>query len=202
MTGGDYVKIKKLLVKLLTAVFLAVIIIICILDYMDKISINYDLFTCIATIASVLVALRLGVIANNQNKRLMELEEKTYNSNHRCDVILSNELNATTRLSNENSKQYNVSGQIKLNIFNCGNSVLKLIQLDFGNNNFFKSHIVIAPDKGKNVIIDVPVNTPNMQKIKVTYVSCYDVKTYGDFVIYSDDNRKRRIKYYHYYGLE
>ncbi len=163
-----------------------------------------DMLSYFATILSALGTVYLGYVAIRQNDRLMKLEKDTYISSHSCDIILCNNEDLrpkSKRLSNEICLSYNEDYTIDLTISNYGGSVLSQIELDFGNNNFFSSHLVIAPNEQKKKFIGIPKTIAANQKIKATFISCYGIKTYGDFEVNFSDEDIATIRYYHYYGL-
>ena len=161
-----------------------------------------DALAFYGTILSVASTAYLGYIAIRQNDRLMRLEE--INSNRECssDIIVGQVDKKITYipLSNEYETKYISAKEIEFKIENCGRAVLNEIQLYFNSNEIFYSHIILPSGEKKNVIIDIPEESKEDDLVKITFVSCYGVKTYGDFRISSGIGGKY-IKYYHYYGL-
>lgn len=163
----------------------------------------YDVTEICISACSVGATIYLGVIANSQNKRLMELEENSRNISKSSCVVLEYSEAYKTTLSNEKHCYMNTKNNyLYFKIYNCGEAMLKKIIIFFGND-VFESHLALAKGHKKFVRIAIPDNFNINEKIKIRYESCYSVISYATFKLYKiDNNGNFSRKYYHYEGLE
>ena len=146
-----------------------------------------------------LVAIWQNKQANEQSKRLLDIES----SRHSCNVILesSDSDSKCIRLSNENDG-YENTRDIRLCIVNHGDAILKKIQISFPNGQIFFSHIILAKGESKNVIIRIPKDLNVQKRTEISFVSCNDVITCGNFDILLVGNDSATMQHYHFYGLQ
>lgn len=164
-----------------------------------------DIIDIFVSVCSVAATIYLGVIANKQNKRLMELEENSRGISKSSVVLLEQcydtyDAFEAIPLSNE-VQSYETSKYLYLEVTNYGDAMLKKISILFGNE-IFESHLALAKGDMKIVSIEMPDNFDISQIITIKYVSCYDVVSYATFKLQQigKTNNFTR-KYYHYEGL-
>lgn len=143
----------------------------------------------------------LAIVANAQNKRLMEIENTSSEiAGSSCVVLEEYKHGKVTSLSNE-GESYSDSGKcLYLKFYNGGEAVLKKIDIDFDGKHFI-SHLSLAKGKTKKVKLLIPYNVDIDKEIWITYISCYDVSSYATFKLKSYNNRYYH-KYYHYEGIK
>lgn len=163
----------------------------------------FNMIDIFVSVCSVGATIYLGVIANKQNKRLMELEENSRDISKSSCVILEYSTMYKTSLSNEKTPYMVTKNKwLYFKVYNCGEAMLKKIIISF-ENEIFESHLALAKGHKKSVSIEMPDNFDIGQKITIKYVSCYDVVSYATFKLQQigKTNNYTR-KYYHYEGLE
>lgn len=163
----------------------------------------FNMIDIFVSVCSVGATIYLGVIANKQNKRLMELEENSRGISKSSVVLLERCYDTFEAISLSNEVQsYKTSKHLYLEVTNYGDAMLKKISILFGNE-IFESHLVLAKGDKKSVSAEIPNNFDISQKITIKYVSCYDVVSYATFKLQQigETNNYTR-KYYHYEGLE
>lgn len=153
----------------------------------------------------------LGVVAISQSDRIQKLEEKIVVRDNSCNIMLEdksispNGVRCRNILTNDGIDQYEKSNKyIVMEINNYSNAFLKEIEIVFGEN-VFHSNLTVVNNKGKMFKIILPKNYEFSlgQRNRVIFTSCYNVKTYGDFIVCcnrDDDNLK--IKQYHFWGID
>jgi len=160
-------------------------------------------------------AIFLGLVAvwqNEQagivNKRLLDIEECSRNTRQSCNVILykqhiqiQGQNSSPIPLSNEHTAFEASAKRLFFGIKNHGEAVLKRIEIIFPRDQVFLSHIVLAKGEAKNVKIKMPKDLKNDEEIIVHFISCNEVRTYGDFQIMGT-HEAPTIRYYHFYGLK
>lgn len=149
----------------------------------------------------------LGLIAVMQNNRLQKLEEDVATRNNSCNIYIEYHdgyaTNITKKLSNESLNPYPEStSYFNITIQNYSEPFLKKISIQFGDNTFC-SHITLVKGLAKNVKIFLPqgFDVQALPTCKITFTSCYNVDTYGDFQLVVKQNPHiPEIRYYHFYG--
>ncbi len=162
-----------------------------------------------ATLLSGIGTLLLGVVSWGQNENVHEIEKKANVRADSCNIYIeNNDYSADNYLSNEYSLfGYKESEEehISLKFINYSEAFLKAIEISFGEYKFYSS-ITIAKGKDKvfNIYLPEDSNSYANQICKITFISCYNEKTYGDFKIICDeeDYQPRDIVHYHFYGTE
>lgn len=150
----------------------------------------------------------LGAIAVWQNLRLQKLEENASVRNRSCNILLENfsgDITKWSLLTHEGSEEYPASTAfIRIKASNFSDAFLRAISIQFDNIDIvFTSHVTIANGEFKylKIMLPVGVNVAGDTKCKITFLSCYNVKTYGDFSVYFESGScKAKIKHYHFYG--
>lgn len=150
----------------------------------------------------------LGAIAVWQNLRLQKLEENASIRDRSCNILLENftdEIKQWSQLSHEGPEEYPASTAfIRIKAKNFSDAFLKAISIQFDNIDVvFTSHVTIANGEYKylKIMLPVGVGVAGDTKCKITFISCYNIKTYGDFSTYFETGScKAKIKHYHFYG--
>ena len=168
------------------------------IELKDALSNYYTLLSALGTIS-------LGLIAVAQNNRLHSLEESVNQKECSSNIFISGCAKmspALPLLSHDGKDQYEKSNvTLFLNIKNYSNAFLSEITIKFGEN-LFHSNISLAKEMAKDYRIILPINCcENNEKCDVEFISCYGVKTYGDFQLSVSDSTAHP-KYYHFYGVQ
>ena len=173
-------------------------------DYEKAFSIYVEWFAAFCTIL-------LGIVAATQNNRLQALEEKSVARNDSCNIYIENGISEKNLiLAHTGKNEYKKSwDQIKISFENFSDAFLKSIKVYWGNT-YFYSDITIAKGKKETFSIHIPKQLENVGEVlcKIEFTSCYNVKTYGDFVLLpklNGENEKYEVRYisdYHFYGTE
>lgn len=168
------------------------------IELKDALSNYYTLLSALGTIS-------LGLIAVAQNNRLHSLEESVNQKECSCNIFISRCAKSSPAfplLSHDGKDQFEKSDvALELNIQNFSEAFLSEIMIKFGENSFH-TNISLAQGMSKDYRIILPVNgCKNNVKCDVEFISCYGVKTYGDFQLSVADSTAHP-KYYHFYGVQ
>ncbi len=163
-----------------------------------------DYFDVIVSAFVGLATLRLGYVANKQNETMNRIEESREKRSKSCEVALQkykDEMGTVACISNDFYEYDEADGNyVIMRIENCGEAMLQRIRLDFGEEKF-ESYVAVNRNDSKNVEFIIPDNYKYQRKVKVTFISCYEKETYGDFEIAKDKYEEfPYIRYYHYYA--
>ena len=163
---------------------------------------NLQTAEIIITAISALGTIFLGCVANKQNVRLHKLEKQNTDIRNSSTVVLSN-CRRGKHLSNNLTIQEN-DDKIFIEFKNYSDAPLKEVYMYFTTKNKpdFFSPLVLPKGESKSFSISLPHKHRIGDKVRVEFVSCYNVKTLADFEIYVDEEWKNRIRYYHFNGLE
>ena len=85
-------------------------------------------------------------------------------------------------------------------IANYSEAFLKELEIDFGRA-IFHSNITLTKNKPKVFNLRLPKNYKSGTRCKITFISCYGEKTYGDFEV-ELDKPFAKIQHYHFYGTQ
>lgn len=147
----------------------------------------------------------LGVVAISQTQTIQNMETQSTTRNNSCNVYIQNNYVKTNhKLSNEDEQSYTKSEDyIALKFTNHSDPFLKQVDIWFDTAHF-QSFLTLVKDEQKAYDITLPDKKYyENKKCRIIFTSCYDVRTYGEFEISTNDNGKlKSIKYYHYYGTE
>lgn len=147
----------------------------------------------------------LSYVALKQNERLLKIEENREMSENACDIMIfyDNSDACSKELSNDLDFHFSESKRLHFSIENYSNAVLRGIRFEF-DNDVFESSLVLTKNNPKSFFVKLPEYCTQDSLVKVTYISCNNVKTYADFKLNSIDGNKNLFskKHYHYYGLE
>lgn len=171
---------------------------------------------------SAVGAVFLGVIAISQTQRLQSLEERADDRANSCNIYIENssvtyvdvilEKNDAILLGQEGKDEYKHEwNYISFFITNHSSAFLKEIDIDFGGHTLY-SRLTLIEGKRQQVVAFIPKELNECKKFtcKITFTSCYNVKTYGEFdvVIPVEDKairseiKKCNIWEYNFYGTE
>jgi len=147
-----------------------------------------------------MVAIWQNKQANEQNKRMLNIE----NSRHSCNIVLENSDSTLKhiRLSNEKDVYDNQQRDMRFTIINHGDAILKNIKIIFPDGIIFFSHIILAKGDKKNVVIAIPKDLNCQEKTELFFTSCNNVITFGNVKILLIGENLAEIKHYHFYGLQ
>lgn len=164
----------------------------------------------------------LGLIAILQTQKLQKLEENADNRANSCNIYLENSKLRYTdilldkadaiQLRPDNMDEYKREwNHICFYLTNYSSAFLKDIELDFGGKKV-SGKLTLAEGKTHQVLSFIPGEFTEYKDFlcKVTFTSCYNVKTYADFMIHipvvdkSMDSgmNKCEIYAYNFYGTE
>jgi len=149
----------------------------------------------------------LGAIAVWQNKRLQKLEADASTKDSSCNIYLrkydyGKDSAPLKRLSHDGRTPFPTSKiRMSFKILNCSEAFLTEIEIDF-NGAVFHSNITLIKGEEKYFYLFLPQDYDVQRtRHRVTFTSCYGVKTFGDIVIRIHDGQNRAdIKYYHFSG--
>lgn len=190
--------------------YVLVVIAVCFISTIISLYIKITPFEEFCKLADIFVSaltgfgtICLAYVANRQNKKLMEIENKSSEiAMSSCVVMEEYDGENETPLSNECKSKYDDSGKyLYLKLYNGGEAVLKKIDIDFDGKQFV-SHLSLAKGRLKSVRLPVPDNFDVSTTVYITYTSCYDVHTNATFKLKKYDDSKYIHKYYHYEGLK
>ncbi|MBR5240253.1 MAG: hypothetical protein IKW04_06750 [Clostridia bacterium] len=198
--------IKKLLYSVSIVLNIVLLIIILILSTNQQELFSYSMVDIIGLFVSIGVGCAtfyLGYVANKQNERLTQIEKNSSDIKRSSCVVLEKQYHGC-KLSND-YKTYpdETERKLYLKIYNCGEAMLKQIEVDFGNQRF-GSYLALAKEQGKNIKIPIPDDFKLSQAVTIKYISCYKVTSYATFRLekLNDFSDRYTRKYYHYEGLE
>ena len=160
-----------------------------------------------SSVVASIATLILGVIAVMQNNRLQKLETDVANRNNSCSIYIKRHDGyrdgIAQELSNESENSYDkTKSYFNMTIENYSEAFLKKVTIQLGAD-VFCSHITLVKDMPKNVQIFLPktfdLNTA--RTCKITFTSCYDIETYGEFELAVGNGMKiPEIHHYRFYG--